>query len=140
MQAENGHKKAERVLAVEDDALVLMMAVEMLGDLGYEAREAASADEALAVLQTEPIDILFTDVGLGGKTGVQLAIEAKQQFPQLRLIFATGHSVVKEMDTYEELRHAVLLMKPFDEAELEQALKAAKLRAGQPDTAGGAQR
>lgn len=131
MRTKDTATQPERVLAVEDDALVLMMAVEMLADLGYKAHEASSADEALESMSQEPVDILLTDVGLVGTSGVQLAIEAKRRYPDLKLIFATGHSVVDEMDASPELRHAVLLMKPFDESELAQALNAVKLRPGQ---------
>ena len=42
---------ASRVLVVEDEVLIRMLAVDMLLDIGHEADEAGSAGEALAMLR-----------------------------------------------------------------------------------------
>jgi len=56
-----------RVLVVEDDPLLLMMAAEVVEDAGFEALEAANADEALSLLETvEGIRILVTDIDMPG--------------------------------------------------------------------------
>jgi CheY-like chemotaxis protein len=57
-------------------------------------RLAASADECLATLLSEPrIDLLLTDVGLpGGKSGRVLADEARQRRPDLRVLFMTAYA------------------------------------------------
>ncbi len=68
-------QKAQRVvLVVEDDALVRMAAVDMIESLGFAAAQAGDAEEALAILQAnERIDVLFTDIGLPGMRGPELA-------------------------------------------------------------------
>ena len=47
---------ARTVLVVEDDPLVLISAVAMIEDAGYEVLEASNADEAIALLEAQPAD------------------------------------------------------------------------------------
>jgi CheY-like chemotaxis protein len=62
-------------------------------------------------------DILLTDVTLPGQSGLALAHSAREKFPDLRVIFATGRSI-----DGEALPGKVLL-KPFSLAQLEAVLR-----------------
>ena len=65
------------VLVVEDDDLVRMAAVDMIETLGFTALQAMDATEALSVLNgAERVDVLFTDIGLPGMRGPELAAKA----------------------------------------------------------------
>ncbi|KQT60707.1 hypothetical protein ASG54_24955 [Aureimonas sp. Leaf460] len=91
MQAPKGD--GETVLVVEDEALVRMLVVDVLEDLGYRAIEAGSADEAIPYLKAEGrIDLLMTDVGLPGMNGRQLAEVAREARPELKILFVTGYA------------------------------------------------
>ena len=79
------------VLVVEDDELVREATVGNVMDLGHRVIEAADADAALQILDGgAAIDILFTDVRLPGKNGEQLAREAQQKRPELKVILTSG--------------------------------------------------
>jgi len=80
------------VLLVEDELLVRELACEDLGDAGFEVTAASDGDEALEYLrQGRRFDLLFTDIRMPGATdGWQLAREAKQVLPDIRVIYATG--------------------------------------------------
>jgi len=80
------------VLLVEDELLVRELASEDLGDAGFEVTAASDGDEALEYLrQGRRFDLLFTDIRMPGATdGWQLAREAKQVLPDIRVIYATG--------------------------------------------------
>jgi PAS domain S-box-containing protein len=81
------------VLVVEDEALVRMLIVDVLGDLGYNVIEARDANEAMPALTSKQhIDLLLTDVGLPGLNGRQLAEVARQHRPDLRVLFLTGYA------------------------------------------------
>jgi CheY-like chemotaxis protein len=81
------------VLVVEDEALVRMVAVDILEESGLSVREAADADEAIAVLASDArIDLLFTDLRMPGHDGVWLAAQALRQRPGLPILFATGYA------------------------------------------------
>jgi len=109
-----------------------MNTAEMVQDGGYVVVEAGSAEEATAALQTMSIDILITDVNLPGATGAELAGKARAIRPSIRVIYATGDasSVRDDCD-------AVVLVKPYDEKQLLEMLKASSPNAekSEPTTA-----
>jgi CheY-like chemotaxis protein len=55
------------VLAVEDEPLILMIAVDMILDAGFEPLWASNADEAISILESrDDIRIVFTDINMPG--------------------------------------------------------------------------
>ena len=112
--------KGAIVLLVEDECLIRLTTTEMLSDIGCEVREASTAQEALKILDEEPVDILLTDVGLPGISGLQLARDANARWPDLFLILATGDSEAKS----EAARlGALFLAKPYTPESLRQGLE-----------------
>jgi len=81
-----------RVLVVEDDLMVGAVAAEALEEAGFMALIAASAEEAEIILRQEMIDVLFTDIDLGGRDGCDLAHRALKAQPDLPVVFASGRS------------------------------------------------
>jgi len=81
-----------RVLVVEDDLLVGAVAAEALEEAGFTVLSAASAEEANIILAEEVIDVLFTDIDLGGLDGCDLAHQALKAQPGLALILTSGRS------------------------------------------------
>jgi signal transduction histidine kinase/ActR/RegA family two-component response regulator len=117
--------QGETVLVVDDDATIRMLIVEVLGELGYTALEAADGAGGLTILQTaQPIDLLVTDVGLpGGLNGRQVADAGRSLRPGLKVLFITGyaHNALLWEQQQEPGMH--LLTKPFSMAELSQRVK-----------------
>jgi len=114
------------VLAVDDDALVLMNTAAMLEDLGHTVVEAYSAEEALGHLDAQPFDLVVTDHAMPRMTGAQLAVEIMRRWPSTGIILATGYA---ELPEGEELR-LPRLNKPFSEADLSAAISAMGRRQG----------
>jgi CheY-like chemotaxis protein len=83
---------ASVVLVVEDEDLVRTMAVDVLEDEGFTVIEAATADEAWAVLDArDDIAILFTDVEMpGSMNGLDLASRVAGRWPRIRLVLTSG--------------------------------------------------
>ena len=115
------------VLLVEDDALIRMSTADILEEAGFVVVDAASAEEAMAALQTAPVDVLVTDVNLPGASGSDLAKRAKILRPEVAVIFATGDtsSVSAEPGT-------IVLAKPFGAEDLLSALERSKAPAPAP--------
>lgn len=82
----------KRVLVVEDDLLIGALAAEALEDAGFAVLTAASAEEAEVILGQEAVDVLFTDIDLGGRDGCDLASRALEVQPWLSVVFASGRS------------------------------------------------
>ena len=87
----SGH---ETILVVEDDRDVRAYLVELLRDLNYRVLSAHDAVSALGMIETGNIriDLLLTDVVLPGMNGRQLAEQAKNRRPDLKVLFTTGYS------------------------------------------------
>jgi PAS domain S-box-containing protein len=81
------------ILAVDDDALVLMNTVHMLEDLGHTVFEAYSGNEALEILRREDsIDFVVTDQAMPKMTGSELAKIIKREWPDIPVLLATGYA------------------------------------------------
>jgi CheY-like chemotaxis protein len=80
------------VLVVEDEFLIRMTLVEALGDEGFDVIEAETGDAALPILQSDPtVRLLLTDIQLPGRLdGRALAQKAREQLPELPIIYMTG--------------------------------------------------
>jgi len=108
------------VLVVEDDPLVRMSAVDMTEALGFTPLEAGDAASALKILGgTVRVDVLFTDIGLPGMRGHELAQKARELRPELKIVFASGYGETEEGQTVENATH---LGKPYEQDQLAEAL------------------
>lgn len=83
---------ASTVLLVEDDALIRLNTAEMLESEGYSVIQAGTAEEALAAIGTNSVDVLVSDINLPGLSGLQLAAEVRKVFPNVHVVYATGDS------------------------------------------------
>jgi signal transduction histidine kinase/ActR/RegA family two-component response regulator len=84
----------ETLLVVDDEPPVRMLVSEALRDADYTVREASDGPSALQLLRVSPrFDLLITDVGMpGGMNGRQLADAAREQWPDLKILFITGYA------------------------------------------------
>ena len=81
------------ILAVDDDALVLMNTAAMLEDQGHRVTMAYSGKEALEILRRgETFDLLITDQGMPGMTGAELVEIVRAEQPDLPIVLATGYA------------------------------------------------
>ena len=111
--------KKQTVLLVEDEALIRMSTADMLEDAGFVVVSAASAEEALAAIETAPVDVLVTDVNLPGASGVDLAARARSVRPEIKVIFATGDISAVPGDTIGKV-----LTKPYSMDDLVKSIGA----------------
>jgi CheY-like chemotaxis protein len=108
-----------RVLLVEDDATLRMLTTEVIEELDHQVTAVASAEAALELLPQREHDVLFTDIGLGGMSGIELTRRALAMDPTLRIVVASGYAFEREPGM--EARVGVLI-KPYDLNKIRQAL------------------
>jgi CheY-like chemotaxis protein len=122
IEISNAPAKLSRVLVVEDEPFIRTATVDYLEDLGYTVFEAKDAASALKVLETEQIELLLTDVGLPGQTGIELALQSRDLFPDIKVVLATGYHRLLDDARDQRLSDAVILTKPYDIESLSRAL------------------
>ena len=82
-----------RVLLVEDDTAIREMTCDILNEDGFDVVPAADAEVALYRLQCEgPFDLLFSDIGLPGMNGRDLAKRATRLHPAMPILLMTGYA------------------------------------------------
>jgi CheY-like chemotaxis protein len=123
-----------RILLVDDDADIRLSVTELLMDLGHPVHGVASAEAALEALARDTFDLLFTDVGLPGMSGMELARRAVRDQPALQVIIASGHGDVAVGRAGDALAQALFLPKPYGLIELEGILEQATLRSRRAGT------
>ncbi len=81
----------ETVLAVEDNASLRRVVARQLTELGYRVLEAEDSQTALRILESEPVDLLFTDIVMpGGTSGYEIAGRVLARFPQIKVVLTSG--------------------------------------------------
>jgi CheY-like chemotaxis protein len=103
----------QAVLVVEDEPLLRMMAMDLVEDAGFQAIEAADADEAVTILETRTdIRIVFTDIDMpGSMNGMKLAAAVRDRWPPIEIIIVSGQVRLSEGDLPER---SVFFSKPYD--------------------------
>lgn len=111
-----------RVLIADDDAgMRLVLRKKIAATAGFQVvGEAANGQEAMEIYDRTHPQVIFLDVDMPGKTGVECARLIQDQNPAAVLIFATGHEEYRG-EAFEVYAFDYLV-KPFKLARLEQTL------------------
>jgi signal transduction histidine kinase/ActR/RegA family two-component response regulator len=111
-----------RLLIVDDDDDVRLVATAMAEELGYAVEAASGGAEALAMLERGRFDLMLTDIAMPGMTGVELARRARSAAPDMKIAFASGYADVEIFGV--ELASEVVLAKPYRMHEVAARLEA----------------
>jgi CheY-like chemotaxis protein len=114
-----------RVLVVEDDDLVAFVALDMLEELGFEARRVATADAALEALnEGQAVDLVFSDIMMPGNLdGLGLAKEIRRKRPGLPVVLTSGQAeMASRQAAAQQLK---IIPKPYRMEQLRDVLHAA---------------
>jgi CheY-like chemotaxis protein len=116
-------RKRPVVLVVEDELLVRIVAVAIVEDAGFEAVEAANADQAITILEArDDIRVVFTDINMpGSMDGLKLAAAVRDRWPPIEFIVTSGLRAHGGDDLPER---SLFLPKPYTPLEVAQALAA----------------
>jgi PAS domain S-box-containing protein len=115
VQHEPGLGSGERILVVEDEQSVRDLACTVLRKHGYEVFEAGNCEQAMDIYRREEgvFDLVFSDVVLPDRSGVQLADELLSERPTVRLLLSSGHADNRsQWDTINE-RGIPFIRKPY---------------------------
>ena len=107
-------------LVGDDERSLADTLVAMLQLSGYHSKARYSAEEAMEVLQAEQPALVISDVVMPGVNGVDLAVQARQLWPTVRILLVSGNVATQEiMDSARAAGHSFeLLAKPVTPKEL----------------------
>ncbi len=114
----------ETVLVVDDNDGVRRSVANLIGKLGYTVVEATDGDTALKVMESCPVDILFSDVSMPGLSGYELAQIARDRFPDVRTLLTSGFAGEPTTTSERPVGHCGFLPKPYSKHELAKKLRA----------------
>ncbi|MGH2537997.1 MAG: response regulator transcription factor [Candidatus Promineifilaceae bacterium] len=127
---------ARHILVVDDDTLLRRSLSLQLEQAGFRAQTAANAEDALALAQRDPPDLILLDVGLPGMDGLE-ALRALRQERDVPVIFVSARR--RELDTILglELGADSYVSKPFNPDVLLATIRAVLRRSGRANGATG---
>jgi len=114
-----------RILVVEDEPLVQLLAIDILTDAGFEADAVGTGAQALARLADagEAIDAVVIDIGLPDRRGDEVAVEMRALRPALPILVASGYANPLASGPLAGDQRIACVVKPFTEQDLLQALE-----------------
>ncbi|WP_409564771.1 response regulator [Methylobacterium sp. J-026] len=105
------------ILVVEDEPSVCELAAETLLDAGYRVLTAADAWQAEAILASQSVDMLFTDIDLARNTnGLALARRARGLCPDLPIVYTSGGRA--DVSARDAVSGSVFVPKPYRPSQL----------------------
>jgi signal transduction histidine kinase/DNA-binding response OmpR family regulator len=118
-------REAVRILVVEDEMLVQMLAVEILEEAGFKVDIAGSATEAMNKLRCIQgrVAAAIIDVGLPDRKGDVLVNEIRTIYPSLPIVVASGYAAADLGDRFKTHRPNAFLHKPYTAEQLREALR-----------------
>ncbi len=123
---------ADRVLIVEDNEGLRAGIHVSLEESGYNVQDAATGEEAVLKLESEPFHVVVTDIRLGDLTGVDILKKAKEVNSETEVILMTAYATVETAVQALRLGAFDYIQKPFDLEHLKHrvrtALKMGKMR------------
>ena len=113
------------VLLVEDEAPVRAFASRALQLRGFSVIEAASAEEALALLEDDGlhVDLFVTDVVMTGLDGPTWVRRARARRPDVGVVFVSGYAEGAFGGSLPDLPNSIFLPKPFSLAQLTETVR-----------------
>jgi len=116
--------RSDRILLVEDEVLIQLLALDQLEELGFKAEAVASATEAMNALKLFNGDVIaaIIDLGLPDRRGDVLVSEIRALYPTLPIVLASGYDermVRSKLKTHDRI---AFLAKPYQTRDLQVVL------------------
>jgi two-component system nitrogen regulation response regulator GlnG len=114
-----------RILVLDDEESIRWVIEKTLGDSRYALHFADSAEEAIRLMEHQPIDLALVDLHLPGDDGWSFLQRQQPRFPNLLVTIITGQSTMHNAVRAMKLGAFDYLIKPFDIDEIESLVERA---------------
>jgi CheY-like chemotaxis protein len=115
-----GWKKSLKILAVDDQAIIRDLLVNMFGSAGHEVTTADRGEEGIAKFKIQRFDLVVTDLSMPDLSGWEVAREVKKMRPEVPVILITGWGQNFDEEKLKEAGVDRVVTKPF---RIEQLMK-----------------
>ena len=115
--------KAETILLVDDEETLRTVISEVLESLGYTVLQAGNGKDALSIVASQQINLVITDIIMPEMGGIELAHEIRKLQKSTPIIFVTGYDREQALVMSEEIKHSLILNKPFEFESLSQTIR-----------------
>ena len=112
-----------KFLIVDDHQSIRKLCMTVGSSLGFECREAESAEDALACLETDTPDIIVADLMMPNMSGLEFLPRVKQLLPRCEIAIMTGHGSIETAVQAMKLGAYDYITKPFRIEELKLLLQ-----------------
>lgn len=112
-----------KVLVVDDDKDILWTLEEELSSYGFDVKTANSGEEALNLLENEPVDYLVIDLKMPDMNGIDLLLKAKEKYPDIKVVVITAYGSEEVREDVMKKGAIKYLEKPFGVDELIKAIE-----------------
>jgi len=81
-----------KILVVDDEISLRMVLIKALEKSGYHCKEAEDAEKAIILIESEPFDLIISDISMSGMDGIELLKKIKLHHPEIDFIIMTGYA------------------------------------------------
>ncbi|MHB8108923.1 MAG: hybrid sensor histidine kinase/response regulator [Syntrophorhabdaceae bacterium] len=115
----------ERILFIDDEILIVDLAMAALGRLGYKVTGITNPNEALNIFFNDPaaFDLVITDQAMPSLTGKELAEQFLKIRPDIPIILCTGHSATFSAEQARQIGIRLYLKKPVEKYEMAKMIR-----------------
>jgi len=110
-----------RILIIDDDNIIRRMLCRMVSKAGYEVLDAADGQAGIELFRENEIDLVITDLIMPEKEGIEMIMELKTDFPDVKIIAMSGGAKMGP-EEYLQMADALgaqrTLKKPIDRDDL----------------------
>ena len=115
----------KKILVVDDDPVIGRSFDRVLSESGYEVSTAHDGPQALASMNREDYDVVFTDIKMPGMDGLELAERIRKTRPWVPVVIITGYGTPANVERAEAAGVAGFLDKPLSPGTIERSTRAA---------------
>jgi PAS domain S-box-containing protein len=109
----SGKQKKSKILVIEDEKGVRLLLEDILTDVGHEVEAASNGSQGVEIFKKNRFDMVFTDLGMPGMSGWQVAKEIKKVSKQTPVALITGWEVQLNNSELKKSGVDLVINKPF---------------------------
>jgi two-component system response regulator HydG len=106
------------LLVVDDEEEARKLCAEVAGEAGLRVRSARTTEEALEILEQDPVDLVVTDLRVPELGGLDLLRRIRERFPQIAVLVLTQYGTIESAVEATRLGAADFVTKPYHVADL----------------------